>query len=369
MRYTRQVQSSRAPSVTVAAWAGSTNLGDELVLAALVEKLRLRGVHPQILSIDPAGTRAVHGVPAVATRTLGNPLAARPAGVVLGGGGLLQDETSPLNLPYHLGRARLAALPRRPLAGIGLGAGPLGSRGRWLVRRALSPAVAVSVRDAGSQELLRSLGVTSTLAADLAVSLPTPQVGVEGRVGVALRPWSGARTTVPVARRRGSRTPPAPDWFVPGMAAALDEVAGRTGLAVHFVAMQRDRDDAVHRAVAERMGADATFATPDVGGAVAEVASCEAVVAMRYHAGVAALLGGRPAALIGYSPKVSSLAAEVPHGMVGITWSRTAPRQLADGLLGVLGATDPVVEARERLRRRERGNDDVLDLLLDAATR
>lgn len=350
--------------MTVAAWAGSTNLGDELVLAALLEKLHRRGVSPRVLSMDPPATRAAHQVQASPTGALFNPLARRPRAVLLGGGGLLQDETSPLNLPFHLGRALVAALPRRPIAGIGLGAGPLSAPARRLVHIGLTRAVAVSVRDVGSQAVLRSLGVTSTLAADLAVSLPTPQVRVEGRVAVALRPWTGARSMIPVARRR--RRPSAPGWFVPGMAAALDDVAGRTGLSIHFVALQRDRDDAVHRAVADRMRAATTFATPDVHTAVAEVASCQAVIAMRYHAGIAALLGGRPAVLIGYSPKVPSLVAEVPHGMAGLTWGPAVGDGLADALLPLLGATDPVLEARERLRLRELANDDVIDLLLES---
>ena len=354
--------------MTVAAWAGSTNLGDELVLAALLAKLRARGLRPHVLSVDPGATCAAHGVPASTTRGLVNPLAARSAGVLLGGGGLLQDETSPLNLPFHLGRAWLAALPRRPLAGIGLGAGPLSAPARRLVRRALSPAVAVSVRDLPSQELLQSMGVASTLAADLAVSLPPPQVAVEGRVAVALRPWTGARSVVPVARRRRAGSAAAPGWFVPGMAAALDHVAERTGLAPHFVALQRDRDDAVHRAVAERMRATVTFATPDLGTALAEVAACEAVIAMRYHAGIAALLGGRPAVLIGYSPKVASLAADVPRGMAPLRWGPAAPVALADALVSIVGVTEPVIEARERLRARELGNDRVIDRLLEAAT-
>ncbi len=353
--------------MTVAAWAGSTNLGDELLLAALVAKLRRRGLRPHVLSVDPGATSAAHDVSASTTRGLVKPPMTRSAGVLLGGGGLLQDETSPFNLPFHLGRAWLAAAPGRPFAGIGLGAGPLSPTARRVVRRALSPAVAVSVRDLASQDLLRSLGVPSTLAADLAVSLPAPQVRVEGRVAVALRPWTGARSMVPVERRRTGGSP-APEWFVPGMAAALDQVADRTGLALHFVALQRDRDDAVHRAVADRMRATVTFATPDLDTVVAEVAACEAVIAMRYHAGIAALLGGRPAVLIGYSSKVASLAADVPGGMKALAWGPAAPGALADALVSVVGATGPVCDARERLRSRELGNDVVIDRLLEAAS-
>jgi polysaccharide pyruvyl transferase WcaK-like protein len=284
--------------------------------------------------------------------------------VVLGGGGLLQDETSPFNLPFHLGRTHLSASGSRRV-GVGLGVGPLrGWLGRALVRRSLSGAVPTSVRDAPSQDLLSSLGVSSLLAADLAVSLPYPRVEVEPRIGVSLRPWSAAQHVLPVGVRRRAPTVGAPPWFVSSAAHALDAVAARTGLAVHFVALQRDRDDAVHRQVAARMRSSATTAIPTVHTVVDELAACEAVIAMRYHAGIAALLGGRPAVLIGYSPKVSALAAEVPGGMAEASWDAQALVSLPATLDHVLGRGQAVVEGRERLREREARNDDVLDLLL-----
>lgn len=369
MRYTGHMAPEPDPSVTVSAWAGSTNLGDELVLAALLAKLRRRGVSAHVLSVDPTGTTAVQRAPASSSAELllrGN---RRPPAVLLGGGGLLQDETSPFNLPFHLGRTLLAAAGGRPVAGIGLGAGPLtGALGRRMTELALRHMVGVSVRDAGSVEVLRSLGIEAALAADLAVSLPTPQVKVEARVGVSLRPWTGTSRWLPVAVGR-SVTPSLPAWFVPAMAAALDGVASSTGLAIHFVALQADRDDAVHHLVADHMRSAVTFAVPDVGTVVAELASCQAVVAMRYHAGIAALLGGRPAVLIGYSPKVPSLALEVPRGMAGLSWEPAPLATLDRTLDQVLHQGEAVVEGRERLRERERRNDEVLDKLLDAAGR
>lgn len=225
----------------------------------------------------------------------------------------------------------------------------------------------MSVRDAASLDVLAGIGVAARLAADLAVSLPDPRVQVKGRVAVSLRPWTGTGSVVPVAARRRSATGDRPAWFAPAMAGALDAVAAGTGLGIHFVALQADRDDAVHRAVAERMLSPATFASPDVRTVVGEVASCEAVVAMRYHAGVAALLGGRPAVLIGYSPKVPSLAREVPGGMSGLAWDRVGLEALPRALEAVLDRGEAVVEGRARLRVREQVNDQVLDQLLEAA--
>lgn len=367
VRYTGHVDVRTTAPLVVSAWAGSTNLGDELILSALLRKLRSHGADAHVLSVDPPGTTAEHGASASSASHLAIRGRGRPRAVLLGGGGLLQDETSPFNLPFHLGRTSMAAA-RGPVAGVGLGVGPLSGRGgRVLVRRSLGRAVATSVRDEPSRSLLRSIGVESVLAADLALSLPLPQVTVEGRVGVSLRPWTGGRHVLPVALRRRRPSPVTAPWFVPSMAASLDEIAGRTGLAIHFVALQGDRDDAVHRAVAGAMRTPSTSSVPTASTVVEEVASCEVVVAMRYHAGIAAVLGGRPAVLIGYSPKVPSLAREVPGGMLGTAWDETSLAELPATLGRVLGGTAAVLAARELLRVREARNDVVIEELLAAA--
>lgn len=361
-------------AVAVAAWAGSTNLGDELVLAALLAKLAARGIEPLVASVDPPGTASDHRVEAAGLAGTRRGLRGRPAGAVLGGGGLLQDETSPFNLPFHLGRALVLA-GRRPLAGVGLGAGPLtGSLGTRAVSAALSRTVGVSVRDAASAGVLAGLGVPAVLAADLAVSLPLPapdsRPEVEGRsdrLAVSLRPWSGGGGLLPVSLgRRGRRDVPASSWFASAMAAALDAAAGVTGLAVHFVALQAVRDGPLHESVATLMRTPSTSAAPDVHSVVEEIASCRAVVAMRYHAGIAALLGGRPAVLLDYSPKVGSLAEDVPDGFARLRLDPTSVAELPDALGRTLRHPRAVVEGRDRLRHREAGNDEVLDRLVEA---
>src|SRR5213594_2982087 len=122
-------------SVLVAGWVGSTNLGDELVFSSLVRKLRARGIDVVAVSLATDATVRDHDVHAVGhldaialTRTL-----SRVDAVIVGGGGLLQDSTSPFNLPYHLARPVVARLRGRPVGAIGIGAGPLdGAVARWL---------------------------------------------------------------------------------------------------------------------------------------------------------------------------------------------------------------------------------------------
>lgn len=350
--------------VLVAAWVGSTNLGDELVFAGLRAKLADRGAHVAAVSLDPAATAATHGVQAVDHRDVAGLVTAagEADAVVFGGGGLLQDETSPLNLPYHLSRLWVARARRTPAAALGVGAGRLDTRlGRMLVRRSLRGLRAVTVRDAASAGVLSAAGVTGVrVAADLAVSVPSPAVHGRDRLVVCLRPWTGARGRLPAAAR-GDATP---DEVVSAAADALDEAAGATGLAVHFVALQADRDDGLHRRVADRMRHPATTATPDLDGLLDEIAASRAVVAMRYHGGIAALLAARPCVLIGYAPKVDALAGELDEGARLLPWSAEAIAVLPKALEAVAGHEQAVATARDRLRERDQVNDAVLDDLL-----
>ena len=106
-------------SIVVAAWVGSPNLGDELVHAGLRLAATKAGIEQPLvpLSVDAARTARTHGGTAVAAHA---PLAVLRAlrgasAVLVGGGGILQDETSWFNLPYHLARPVLA---RGPVVGV-----------------------------------------------------------------------------------------------------------------------------------------------------------------------------------------------------------------------------------------------------------
>ena len=138
--------------VTVAAWIGSANAGDELIHAALRRKLLARGAHVTAVTMhpDPGPSAVRHRDPVALARAV-----RASDALVFGGGGLLQDQTSSFNLPYHLSRLALARLPGTRRAVVGVGVGPLRTvAGRAQVRRALQGITAVSGRDAAPAELL-----------------------------------------------------------------------------------------------------------------------------------------------------------------------------------------------------------------------
>lgn len=350
--------------VVVAAWVGSTNLGDELVFAGLCRKLAARGAAVCAVSVDPAATRAAHGVAAVDHRDVGGVLAVvgEADAVVLGGGGLLQDETSPLNVPYHLSRVWGAVLRRTPFAAIGVGAGRLSTRtGRALVGVTLRRAAAVTVRDRDSRDLLRDLRVPGVrVAADLAVGLDGPTTPAADRLVVCLRPWRAARARLP-ARLRGDQTP---QPVVDALARALDQTAADTGLAVHFVALQADRDGPFHERVGAAMRTPWSVAEPGLGSVLAEVATGQVVVALRFHGGVAAALAGRPCVLVGYAPKVDALAADLGDGATCLAWSPDALARMPEAVRAVRPHAGAAAAGLAALRARDRVNDEALDVLL-----
>jgi polysaccharide pyruvyl transferase CsaB len=340
---------SASVRVLVSGWSGSTNLGDELVLAGLLRLLADEQV--VVVSVDPAATRERFGIPAVAPREIARLTSAvREADLlVFGGGGLLQDETSPFNLPYHLARPALAEVLGTPVVGVGLGAGPLTRPGSRRLVAGLSRAVAVSVRDEPSRQLLAECGVEARLGADLALALDPIESAPEDVITVSLRPWGGGRGWLPVGARRRHHLD---EDLLGALATGLDALSAATGLPVRFVALQADRDDEMHAQVAARMRAPTERRCPGVHEVVAEVAAGRLVVAMRFHAGIAAVLGGRPTVLLGYSPKVDALAHELGAGAALLPLQATSLSGLAE--VGPAAMSQEAAIARARAVVQER---------------
>jgi hypothetical protein len=90
---------------------------------------------------------------------------------------------------------------------------------------------------------------------------------------------------------------------------------------------------------------------------------------MRYHAGIAALLGRRPAVLLTYDPKVRALAGDVGAGFVAVASDRLDPAGMAAAAERACAeAGDGVLDgALARLRSRGVANGRALDRLLELA--
>lgn len=156
---------SKNRSIVVAGYYGCGNLGDELILLAIVKAL----VKPDeflkltVLSGEPKQTSAWFGVSAVHRfNPLKVCLAIRQSSLfILGGGGLLQDRTGLLTMIYYLSLVLLAWLMKRPVFLYAIGVEGKPKRiSRWLIRLVLGiTKPTITVRDAESAQDLASCGV------------------------------------------------------------------------------------------------------------------------------------------------------------------------------------------------------------------
>lgn len=359
--------SEKGGSLLLSGWYGGGNVGDEAILAALLQMVR--DERPDLavaaLSVDPGYTAAAHGLRAIPRQPLAALLAIRRCtGFALGGGGTVQDVTSVYNLPSFLIYPLLAKRLGKRVVWSGVGVGPLRTRlGRRLAWLAGQQADAISVRDEASATLLRGIGVAAAkvrVTADPALHL-RPQTGpgvlkliansgihrggaesdgldalhvtqpgsvLEGRrplvVFAVRRPLDpalhGLRPgyLLPVSLRERFHS-----WSAAGQKLYTETTAKLAQLADYWAGLGADVlfipfdpvDALVNAAVIAQMrqpGAAHQLAGRHHPAVVMGVVNrADVVVAMRLHALIFAAACGKPALAVSYDRKVSSFMAQV----------------------------------------------------------
>jgi polysaccharide pyruvyl transferase CsaB len=351
----------------ISGYYGFDNLGDEAILAALLQELRAR--HPDwttvVLSDKPAATEGLYEVPTVARDSLLGlwEEMGRADLLLSGGGGLLQNVTSQLSLAYYLSLLELARRRGTPYVILGQGLGPfLGFPGVLrAVRRGLERAEAIVVRDADSFRLVQNFALarpTLRQAADLALLLhPAPEAAGdrlraaaglapgEPVLGVTLRGWSGKEP-----------------WEA--AVALCDHFQGALGVRCLLLPFQPE-----DRPLAWRIAAacDREPAVLDAPLLPAEMLSLigrlDLLVTMRLHGLIFAAAQETPALGLAYDPKVYAFAQEAGQKVLPldqVTGQRL--RVMAEeAWQGREAGRAARAEARKRLRQAAEINFTVLD--------
>ena len=314
----------------IVGYYGFENAGDEAILEAMLEQLRaLRpGLDITVASGNPEATSARYGVCGVPWNDIGaiRNAVEQAALVLVGGGGLFHDywgvDPDAFLTNRHWGPvyfatpAVLAMLYEKPLMLYAVGVGPLLSEhARKFTRAAADAADQVTVRDAGSKDLLESIGVAPDkilITADPVLafardggtapsSLSPKEATAQPLLGVSLRHWAIGTY---------------PDFWEREVAAALDTFLETSGGAVLFLPFQtcageRENDRAVIERVRSSMRSKAAVrilpdSSPDALYAAA--GACDVILGMRLHSLVFAFLNRRPFVALSYDPKVGEFA-------------------------------------------------------------
>jgi polysaccharide pyruvyl transferase CsaB len=307
--------------VLISGYYGFNNMGDEAVLAGLLVGLRQVAptVQPVALSGCPAATSAMHGIESIPRFRMGAVWQAlrRSAGLISGGGSLLQDVTSKRSVYYYLGVMAMARLAGRPFCICGQGLGPLRSPlARRMTGRVLKQARSIWVRDHAAGEMVNTLlaggEVQLYIAADPAFLLPPAneeqgrraleeaigrKIGAIGPLWlVAMRPWQNEQRQSYILQ-------------------ALVKAAKTADAGLVFVAMHpaHDQPPAEHlcREAREQGVRSHVLVGSDVRQVCNLLAGADLVIAMRLHALILAVAAGVPGVAVSYDPKVTAFAQEL----------------------------------------------------------
>jgi polysaccharide pyruvyl transferase WcaK-like protein len=314
---------------------GQRNVGDEALCAALCESL---GDHDVVItSADPAMSTALHDRPAIPTDPVSVAGEIERADVVVVGGGTVFKTLHPSSgrrphalLVNTLGLLTWARWRNTPVAFVGVGADELRTGlARRLARRIAPGAALLVLRDEESASVLTNAGVAPPfwIGADPAWHLfrdrrPTrrfPDHDGRPRATVALSHLAG-RAGDDVAERLGAT--------LAGLAAEGWEIA-----------LQPWQTGAADLAVAERLRelvptARLAPVPDDLVAAAQWFAEDDLVIAMRFHALVAAGAAGTRTVALAHEPKLTGLArrldqiaiapdASAPVLAAALEWGRT----------------------------------------------
>jgi polysaccharide pyruvyl transferase CsaB len=251
-------QEEKIHRVGISGSYGGLNLGDEAILQAIIIQLRAAlPVEITVFSRNPEDTMRRHAVEgAVPVRSLLRsevvPELKKLDLFILGGGGILFDGEAEIFLREVILAHELGI----PVLVYAVSAGPLRQRAvKEMVREALNPVAAITVRDREAKRLLEDIGVTREIivTADPALLLKPETVAADH----FLKEYqTGKRGLIGMSIREPG--PAAPDFEIDTyhdmLANAADYMVDRFNADVVFIPMERRMLDMQHsHAVIARM--------------------------------------------------------------------------------------------------------------------
>jgi polysaccharide pyruvyl transferase CsaB len=326
-----------AQKIIISGYYGFRNSGDEAVLQSILNALQKQSqaagitIEPIVLSIDPEWTTATYGVKSVHRMKLGEVRRAlsESAGLISGGGSLLQDVTGSKSIPYYLGIVKLAQWMGKPAFIYAQGIGPVNRKlFHPLIKSVFRKCVYVSVRDEQSRQLLQSMGLDHhkiEVVPDPVMGLELPKMtGTQSLASESPANAATALKTVGISVRYWEESRRELDAITDG----LVQACAKTPLHLRFLPFHHPTDNEASRYVMQKLETDITA----LGGAVSicedalhpqqmlrEVAECDALIGMRLHSLIYA--AGRRVPLMGisYDPKIDHFLERIDCSPVGST--------------------------------------------------
>ncbi|MGZ0052606.1 polysaccharide pyruvyl transferase CsaB [Brevibacillus gelatini] len=297
--------------ILISGYYGFNNAGDDVVLYGIISSLKREqpNISLAVLSNQPERTAELFGIEAYDRWSFGTIVRelSRSDMLVMGGGTLMQDVTSPRSVLYYLGIVTIAKLLRKPVVFYAQGFGPiLKSLSRQVIKRVVNRVDVITVRDYESGEDFKACGVKKApihVTADPALTISPDDIadarGKELLHGMFADP---AKPLVAISVR---------DWkqeqaFKQSIAKAADWFVSR-GWNVLFLPMHVPSDLTPSKEIMARMtqtGARLLDAPVTFHDIMSVLKQCDYVVGMRLHSLILACMLRIPFIGISYDPKI-----------------------------------------------------------------
>ncbi|WP_048600527.1 polysaccharide pyruvyl transferase CsaB [Rubeoparvulum massiliense] len=296
--------------IVIAGYYGFNNVGDDALLYAITSSLieEVPALQFAVLSNNPKETEALFHLPAYNRWSIKEIVGQlRHSDLLLmGGGSLLQDVSSPRSTLYYLAIIQIAKWLGKPVVLYAQGFGPVSHQAnKWLIRRIVNQVDLITVRDAESKDDFLQHGVTKTpihVAADPAFLLHVQSDDLEAGTEVFTRYGClNGRPTLGISVR---------DWkdehaFKEVLAHAADEVV-RMGWNVVFLPMHYPHDLQASQDIVNLMKEPAFCIDEKLNyrQMIGCIAQLDMMVGMRLHAAILAAAQSIPFITLSYDPKV-----------------------------------------------------------------
>ena len=309
---------------------GLKNSGDEAILQTIIQQF---GKEYEITAISKnvEYTRRMHtGIRIIPDEEKICKEAIRCCDLfLLGGGGLLQDETTVFNVVVWLKYLKYAIKLGKKTCLYANSIGPVHSSwNRRLIKKYLADVDLITLRDESSAKLLEKIGLADRqkiyVTADPVFSMEWEKRTVNAvdthYVCMTLRHWFDMVPFIParICSKYHIRKPG--DWqkykaYVRTMAECTEYINRELGYGVKFLSFYYGRDEKVARDVMTRVRptkgvknelVTGEYLTPEE--TIQEIASARFLVGMRLHSMIYAIKTGTPMVMIDYSSKVRGMA-------------------------------------------------------------
>jgi polysaccharide pyruvyl transferase CsaB len=294
--------------ILISGYYGYSNSGDDAILTTICRDIKeiSSQIDITILSNNPEETVKEYKAKAVNKFHFFEVIKAinKTELVLMGGGSLLQDETSNRSLYYYLFILGYAKLLKKKCMLYANGIGPVYKRGnRWLTKLIVNKVDLITLREKLSYKELKELGIVKPdihITADPVFTFPMSNIDVKSvfingslkptdrMVGVFFREWKDSKE------------------YISKIAKVCDAVSIEYKAKIVLIPMMYPRDLDVCKKIKDMMTESSVILANkyDAKTIIEIVSKMELVLSMRLHALLYSALSGVPMVGFSYSDKV-----------------------------------------------------------------